>query len=52
MKVVNIMQLEQILGMLDEGGLPRGVGHYKVVLFGTPSRKRRGHGASKGTTSH
>jgi uncharacterized protein DUF3500 len=37
MKVVNIMQLEQILGMLDEGGLPRGVGHYKVVLFGTPS---------------
>jgi hypothetical protein len=37
MKVVNIMQLEQILGMLDEGGLPRGVGHYKVVVFGTPS---------------
>jgi hypothetical protein len=36
-KVVQIMQLEQILGMLDTAGLPRGVGHYKVVLFGTPS---------------
>jgi hypothetical protein len=31
------MQLEQILGLLDEAGLPRGVGHYKLVLFGTPS---------------
>jgi Protein of unknown function (DUF3500) len=37
MKVVNIMQLEQILATLDEGGVPRGVGHYKAVIFGTPS---------------
>jgi len=36
-KVAQIMQLEQILGLLDTSGLPRGVGHYKVVLFGTPS---------------
>jgi hypothetical protein len=36
-KVAHIMQLEQILGMLDAAGLPRGVGHYKVVLFGKPS---------------
>jgi hypothetical protein len=31
------MQLEQILDLLDEGGLPRSVDHYKLVLFGTPS---------------
>jgi hypothetical protein len=37
LKVVQIMQLEQILGMLDTAGLPRGVGHYEVVLFGKPS---------------
>jgi hypothetical protein len=37
LKVVQIMQLEQILGMLDTAGLPRGVGHYEVVLFGEPS---------------
>jgi hypothetical protein len=37
LKVVHIMQLEQILGMLDTAGLPRGVGHYEVVLFGKPS---------------
>ena len=37
LKVVQIMQLEQILAMLDTGGLPRGVGHYEVVLFGKPS---------------
>ena len=36
-KVAHIMQLEQILGMLDSAGLPRGVGHYKVVLFGKPA---------------
>jgi hypothetical protein len=36
-KVVQIMQLEQILGLLDTAGLPRGVGHYEVVLFGKPS---------------
>lgn len=37
LKVAQIMQLEQILGMLDTAGLPRGVGHYEVVLFGKPS---------------
>jgi hypothetical protein len=37
LKVVQIMQLEQILGLLDTAGLPRGVGHYEVVLFGKPS---------------
>jgi hypothetical protein len=37
LKVVQIMQLEQILGMLDTIGFPRGVGHYEIVLFGAPS---------------
>lgn len=37
LKVAHIMQLERILGMMDEGGLPRSVGHYKLVLFGEPA---------------
>jgi hypothetical protein len=37
LKVVHIMQLEQILDMLDASGLPRSVDHYVLVLFGTPS---------------
>lgn len=37
LKVVHIMQLEQILDMLDAGGVPRSVDHYVVALFGTPS---------------
>ncbi|MDX1563458.1 MAG: DUF3500 domain-containing protein, partial [Gammaproteobacteria bacterium] len=37
LKAVHIMQLEQILDMLDEGGLPRSVDHYGLVLFGEPS---------------
>lgn len=37
LKVAHIMQLERILGMLDRGGLPRSVGHYKLVLFGQPA---------------
>jgi hypothetical protein len=37
LKVVHIMQLEQILDMLDEDGLPRSVDHYVLVFFGTPS---------------
>lgn len=37
LKVAHIMQLEQILGLLDSVGLPRAVGHYKLVLFGKPS---------------
>jgi hypothetical protein len=36
-KVVQIMQLEDILKVLDEGGLPRDVGHYVVVFFGDPA---------------
>jgi hypothetical protein len=38
LKVAQIMQLEQILALLEQGGLPRGVGHYKLVFFGEPSR--------------
>jgi hypothetical protein len=37
LKAVHIMQLEQILDMLDEGGLPRSVDHYVVAIFGEPS---------------
>ena len=37
LKAVHIMQLEQILDVLDEAGLPRSVDHYRLVLFGTPS---------------
>jgi len=36
-KVVQIMQLEQLLKVTDQGGLPRDVGHYTVVFFGEPS---------------
>jgi hypothetical protein len=36
-KVAQIMQLEDILKVLDEGGLPRDVGHYVLVLFGEPA---------------
>ena len=37
LKAVQIMQLEEILDVLDEGGLPRSVDHYRVVVFGTPA---------------
>jgi hypothetical protein len=37
LKVVQIMQLEEILDVLDEGGLPRSVDHYRLVVFGTPA---------------
>jgi hypothetical protein len=37
LKAVHIMQLEQILDMLDEGGLPRSVDHYVLAVFGQPS---------------
>lgn len=37
LKVVSIMQLEQVLDMLEQGGLPRSVDHYELVFFGTPS---------------
>lgn len=37
LKTVHIMQLEQILDMLDQGGLPRSVDHYVLALFGEPS---------------
>ena len=37
LKAVHIMQLEQILDMLDEGGLPRSVDHYVLAVFGAPS---------------
>lgn len=37
LKAVHIMQLEQILDMLDEGGLPRSVDHYVLAIFGAPS---------------
>jgi hypothetical protein len=40
LKVVQVMQLEQILGMLDQIGFPRGVGHYELVLFGKPTLDR------------
>lgn len=38
LKAVHIMQLEQILDMLDEGGLPRSVDHYVLAIFGEPSK--------------
>jgi hypothetical protein len=37
LKAVHIMQLEQILDMLDQGGLPRSVDHYVLAIFGEPS---------------
>jgi hypothetical protein len=37
LRAVHVMQLEQILDMLDEGGLPRSVDHYGLVVFGQPS---------------
>lgn len=37
LKVVHIMQLEQVLDMIEEAGLPRAVDHYELVFFGTPS---------------
>jgi hypothetical protein len=37
LKAVHIMQLEQILDLLDEGGLPRSVDHYVLAIFGEPS---------------
>lgn len=37
LKVVHIIQLEQILDMLDAGGVPRSVDHYVLALFGRPS---------------
>jgi hypothetical protein len=37
LKIVNIMQLEEILDVLDASGLPRSVDHYVLALFGTPS---------------
>lgn len=37
LKVVHIMQLEQILEMLDQAGFPRAVDHYRLVFFGAPS---------------
>lgn len=37
LKVTSIMQLEQVLDMLEQGGLPRSVDHYVLVLFGRPS---------------
>jgi hypothetical protein len=37
LKAVHIMQLEQILDSLDEGGIPRSVDHYVLAIFGTPS---------------
>ena len=37
LKVVHIMQLEQVLEALDEAGFPRAVDHYRLVFFGRPS---------------
>lgn len=37
LKVVHIMQLEQILGVLEDRGLPRAVDHYVLAFFGRPS---------------
>jgi hypothetical protein len=37
LKAVQIMQLEQILDTLDEGGIPRSVDHYVLAIFGAPS---------------
>ena len=37
LKVTHIMQLEEILDVLDEAGLPRSVDHYVLAVFGTPA---------------
>jgi hypothetical protein len=37
LKVVQIMELERVLGSLDENGLPRGVEDYFLTFFGRPS---------------
>jgi len=39
-KVVNIMQLEEILKVTDEAGFQRDVGHYTVAFFGAPSTEQ------------
>ena len=36
LRAVQVMQLEQILDVLDEGGIPRSVDHYVLAIFGTP----------------
>ena len=38
LKVVHIMQLDEILWSLEDVGLPRGVEKYFLSFFGTPSR--------------
>ena len=37
LRAVQVMQLEQILDSLDEGGIPRSVDHYVLAIFGEPS---------------
>ncbi len=40
LKVAQIIQLERILAVLEQAGLPRGEGHYKVAFFGRPSSEQ------------
>ena len=37
LKIVHIMELDEVLGALEEVGLPRGVEDYFLTFFGTPS---------------
>ena len=50
-KLVNIMQLENVLQPNSGTGFPRGLEDYSLTLFGEPSDTARGRGASKATIS-
>jgi hypothetical protein len=40
MKVINIMQLENVLAAIDTDGWPREIGDYTLAIFGSPSAEK------------